>query len=402
MPGARPVRTVPGVAAVTEGDGGQGRGSGRAPRRWATPFALGAALALAMAVVPVGPGAAEAPAVFVDFAQASAANPFGGDPLAHPEGIVADGGDGFFVTGYGNGHVYHVTAGGQVSLFAELPAAPDGATAGIARAADGTLYVAHEGAPADTGLWRIGPGGGSHADDPAVHPDAPRKLFPLDPSHAVGTPNGVTVDRRGDLFVSDSQLGRIWKVSPTSTPEQPVEQLWAEGLPFAALISGVGVNGLQAEHHGDDLYAVNFDQGTVLRLSTLVPATVQPPTTIVWLSPLLLGRFFDGITIDGDDEVLYVTAAGQLSLFPFPLAPGHEILAVDVRDCAARNLPAVTRADRRVTTVANDPLLNVVTDVVLSPDEAHLYAVDLDFLGFGAPGGAVLRVPNGPPFPACP
>jgi DNA-binding beta-propeller fold protein YncE len=147
--------------------------------------------------------------------------------------------------------VAHVARDGKVTVLAQLPPTgkcgifPGPATLGIARAHDGTLFVAEcSGTPA-TGIWRVRPG------------SAPVQVAEL-PSG--GFPNGMALDdRNGELYVADSALGTIWKVparggAPTA---------WATG-PSLAELSFAGANGLVI--HGNAVWAGNLDKGIIVRM----------------------------------------------------------------------------------------------------------------------------------------
>ncbi|MBI4218788.1 MAG: hypothetical protein HY682_01500 [Chloroflexi bacterium] len=82
-----------------------------------------------------------------------------------------------------------------------LPPVPiaDGAIAGLALNEAGNVYAAaRSSVPGATGVWRITPGGSvvQYASLPAA-----------------GFPNGLAFDRAGNLYVSDSAKGIVWRVT---------------------------------------------------------------------------------------------------------------------------------------------------------------------------------------------
>jgi thiol-disulfide isomerase/thioredoxin len=85
-----------------------------------------------------------------------------------------------------------------------------------------------------------------------------------------GLPNGMALDaRNGDLYVSDSTLGTVWKVpaqggAPTA---------WATG-PSLAEASFAGANGLVI--HRNAVWAGNLDKGLIVRIPILSDGSAGP------------------------------------------------------------------------------------------------------------------------------
>ncbi|GGV02897.1 hypothetical protein GCM10010275_47540 [Streptomyces litmocidini] len=140
--------------------------------------------------------------------------------------------------------------------IATLPAVTDPSGAlvtGLARAHDGTLYVAYvTGTEEENGVWRIRPDGG-----------APQRVVkvPVD-----GFPNGLALDERcGTLYVADSARGVVWTAPVPDEGDEVDATVWAGGpalRPTAAL--PFGANGLKL-HHGA-VWVSNTALGTLLRI----------------------------------------------------------------------------------------------------------------------------------------
>ena len=87
------------------------------------------------------------------------------------------------------------------------------------------------------GIWRV----------PLTTFDHPVRIAAL-PTDSF--PNGVTLDSRGDLYIADSSLGRIWRLKPGSFDPT----VWADGpllAPTGASFMGFplpGANGLKLRH----------------------------------------------------------------------------------------------------------------------------------------------------------
>ncbi|MFG3349155.1 hypothetical protein ACGF1Z_29365 [Streptomyces sp. NPDC048018] len=151
--------------------------------------------------------------------------------------------------------VARVDGNGTTRILATLPAVANPRTpnigaaiaTGIARAHDGTLYVAYATGTAETGIWRVSPGG------------EPEQIAQLP---ADGLPNGIALDEKCDrIYVADSVRGVVWSV-PLATG---VPAVWASGAalePTAEL--PFGANGLKV--HNGAVWVSNTGQGTLLRI----------------------------------------------------------------------------------------------------------------------------------------
>ncbi|MFD0574541.1 hypothetical protein ACFQ0T_41535 [Kitasatospora gansuensis] len=125
-----------------------------------------------------------------------------------PENIVLEPDGSADVTFIGARQIARIGLDGHTQVLATLPAPAVPATplvgfaavTGIARADDGTLYVNYATGTEDlTGVWRLSPGG------------VPERIAALP---ANGLPNGLALDQQhGDLYVADSVLGTVWRVS---------------------------------------------------------------------------------------------------------------------------------------------------------------------------------------------
>ena len=162
--------------------------------------------------------------------------------------------------------VAHVTRDGKVTILAQLPSGgkcaifPGPATLGLARAHDGTLYVAECTGNSNTGVWRLRPG------------SAPVQIAELP---ADGFPNGMAIDNQtGDLYVADSFLGKVWKV-PT---QGGAPSAWATG-PTLDKVSFGGANGLVL--HDNAIWVSNTDQGVIVRIPIRGDGSAGPIDPVV-------------------------------------------------------------------------------------------------------------------------
>ena len=150
--------------------------------------------------------------------------------------------------------IYRITPTGRQSTL-DIPTA-GGITVGLAIDSHDTdfLYVAVRSAdPTAAGVWRVAR---DRFDDPTRVVSLPTDSFP----------NGMTFDQRGNLYIADSDLGRIWRVAPGA----PQATVWAAGpllAPTGESFQGFvlpGANGVKVR--GRTLYVSNTAGRTILTI----------------------------------------------------------------------------------------------------------------------------------------
>ena len=180
----------------------------RPARRSVVRFALPLIAAAVLPLVITATAAAVEAQTLVSFDRAAGQTP---ESVA----VVSDG------TAYVSlsfaSEIYRITPAGQQSTL-DIPTA-GGITVGLAIDSRDTnfLYVAVRSAdPAAAGVWRI----------PRDRFDDPARVVPL-PTDSF--PNGMTFDERSNLYIADSDLGRIWRVAPGAAKAT----VWAAGALLA-------------------------------------------------------------------------------------------------------------------------------------------------------------------------
>jgi len=125
-----------------------------------------------------------------------------------------------------------------------------------------------------------------------------------------GGPNDLAFDDRGNLFVTDPVLARIWRVDPSGNPEVFVQHPLLAGTPSdpALVFRAVGVNGIAFDKQHRFLYVSNTDQGSILRIDM---RSSHPAPSVFALSSLLRGS--DGIAFDRE-ETLWIAVNALDSL----------------------------------------------------------------------------------------
>lgn len=187
-----------------------------------------------------------------------------------PEGVATK--DGYAYVGFApTGEVAKVDLRtGERSKFASLPrpVANKGFMTGLAFGPDGALYAALVSfdPSVQPGVYRVGQAGG----DAALFAKDPKMVFP----------NGLVFDGRGDLFVTDSAAGTIFKANRKGAVTTWVSGAVLEGDPAQCGGSGnpfaIGANGL-VEREGA-FFATNTDKGSVVRIDVRSDGAAATPT----------------------------------------------------------------------------------------------------------------------------
>jgi sugar lactone lactonase YvrE len=205
-----------------------------------------------------------------------------------PEGLAIDKQGNIYAALTLTGNVWKMTAEGEQSILTHLDVGSSGGfLVGLAIDAMGNVYVCDDTFESGThGIWKVERNGEA-------------ELFAsLDPT---GFPNAMAFDKDGNLFVTDSALGKIYKIS--SSGEVTV---WLKD-PLLAPITAFGANGMEFDR--GDLWVANTDQGTIVRIKICEDG--RPRATVFVQSPALVGA--DGIAFD-ERRGLYVAVDIQNTL----------------------------------------------------------------------------------------
>ena len=201
-----------------------------------------------------------------------------------PESITADDAGNLYMTVGGTLQKY--TTDHQLVTIARIPLTSESGavTLGVKVGPDGYIYVvsaAFAPAPDAAAIWRVSPAG-----------DVTR-FATLAPQ---GIPNDLAFDAHEDMYVTDSGLGRIWKVDAQGNAQVWFEDPLLLGNPAnpIAVVHALGANGIAFDLLRRNLYVANTDFGRILRISLHhgQPKGIE----VVVTSDLLLGA--DGIAFD--------------------------------------------------------------------------------------------------------
>jgi sugar lactone lactonase YvrE len=213
-------------------------------------------------------------------------------PPSLPEGMAIDRQGNVFLSMAPTGELRKLSVDGSQSTYATFRVG-EGSLLGLTTDDDGNVYaVVNSGNAPDTdtqGVWR-------------VRPDGSKDLV-AGIGGGMGFPNDLAFDQQGNLFVTDSDLGAIWRVAPGQQPAvwllDPLLAGFTEGAaprcPNLATSSPIGVNGLAFTRSGDLIVSVT-EYGRLVRVPVLADGRAGTPQVLDEDCTTLAGA--DGITLD--------------------------------------------------------------------------------------------------------
>jgi sugar lactone lactonase YvrE len=237
-------------------------------------------------------------------------------PPDFPESIAIDKKGDIYVSMYPTGEIRKIAPDGTQSTVAVLGIGPvtpfpGRRIAGLALDERGDLYAALNDVPSTRGVWRIG-------NDGTV------ALLASLPSAG---PNALTFDARGNLFVSDSSGGRIYRVTRDgAVTVWSADPLLTGANPTACgtfPVGPLGANGVAFDKHGD-LFVANTTVGAIVRIPVAKDGSALVANDFVGPTCDLKGA--DGIAFDNHDN-LYVAVNIQRKILRVDLHGNMETLA---------------------------------------------------------------------------
>ena len=113
--------------------------------------------------------------------------------------------------------------------------------------------------------------------------------------------NDLTIDNKGNLYITDSYSPVIYRID-----KEGRATVWAESELFKSL--DIGLNGI-VWHPSGFLLAVNNNKGSIIKISTESPATVQPVKTRTFFPGA------DGLLINSAGNLVLVQNKGVNKVF---------------------------------------------------------------------------------------
>lgn len=194
--------------------------------------------------------------------------------------------------------ILQISPEGVTTVFATLNPTTDlinGGVAGLAVSPQGDVYAALPTFnPATHGVWRIGRGGAAER---------------LPGSEAMEFPNALAFDARGNLYVTDTPQGAVWRFGRNGSSE-----VWIRHELLSPGGFGIGANGI-AFSPPRDLFVANTDRGLVARIPIRPDGRAGEPEVVATGFELLV---IDGLAADAHGD-LHAAIAGASILGTAPL-----------------------------------------------------------------------------------
>jgi sugar lactone lactonase YvrE len=188
---------------------------------------------------------------------------FQAENLEYPEGIAIDKEGNIYVSlgppfwfGTGLGEVWMFSPDGTGTRVVEFPGGPG--PAGLAVDAPGNLYIAYPTSDSRNGVYRL---------------DKSGNLEKMEGSDGIWLANGLAFEKQGDLYVSDSAMGAVWRIP---TDGSGSAEIWFADPWLAGCFGIPGANGIA--YRQGSFYVANTAAGSIIEIPVLSdgsPGTAQ-------------------------------------------------------------------------------------------------------------------------------
>lgn len=230
-----------------------------------------AALTLSALMLPTAPARAADIETLVSFDAAAG---------ELPEGVAVDKRGNIYVSLVAPvSEIRKISPDGEQSTLVDLGLGGNGPL-GLAVDAQGTVYAAAATFdPATQGVYRI------TADGSATR---------LPGTGSIAFANGLTFDQRGNLYVTDSSAGAVWRIPRGGSAELWIQDSLLEGTGVLGVGVPIGANGITFRTP-NEIVVGNTEQGTLVSVPILPDGSAGEPVVIVE-DPAIFG--IDGLTVD--------------------------------------------------------------------------------------------------------
>ncbi len=208
---------------------------------------------------------------------------------AHPEGITTDSKGNFYVVTWDYDHLGHpghlivFSSEGKFQRRVEIAGASSRLGDVSFQQGTGDLLVVDYGGKQ---VLKVDPMTGASS------------VFTSIPGEKAA-PNGMTFDKKGNIYLTDSFQGTVWKTGPTGGAPAP----WVKTdlLVSHGVGTPLGANGLAFDHTETALFVGNTGDNTIIRVPMVNGEAGQPE---VWVTSSIVGP--DGMFCDEEDRLWVV------------------------------------------------------------------------------------------------
>lgn len=222
------------------------------------------------------------------------------DPAAaeFPEGVAVDKTGNVYASLPLRDEIRRIAPDGTQTVFAEF--APGTGPVGLAVDAAGSVYSAASGLDLETletdpetrGVYRVDRDGSTRR---------------LPGSEGIAFPNDVALDKRGNVYVTDSAGGAVWRIPRRGPAELWVEDPLLEGTGELGFGFPVGANGIAFRHNR--VIVASSERGLLVDIPVHPDGSPGHPTTLAE-APELFGA--DGIALDVHGDVYVASVRDEV------------------------------------------------------------------------------------------
>ena len=256
------------------------------------------------------------------------------------------------------GEIWQINPDGEISLLHEFPGGPG--AAGLTVSPSGVLYFGYPnpGYP-NNGVYRKERGGAAEK---------------LPGSEAIIVANGLALSKQGDLYVSDSALGTIWRF-PNGIEDAEVwfQHPWIAGCD--PVDAPFGANGIA--FWKDSLYVANTFRGMLVRVPVMEDGTAGAPEILAGDEECDFDDLFsmDGIALDVHGNVYALLVMQHKLVRINPEDGSHTVLLTE--EDGLFNTSSIAfgtgRQDRQYVFMSNFALLEPGPEGNLGPGVLKYY-----------------------------
>lgn len=208
-----------------------------------------------------------------------------------PEGVAVDKDGTIYVSLAPIGRLLAIAPDGSQRVLTTLPVGDGFGPLGLAVDATGNVYAAVVTFDAAThGVYRVAPDG---------------KASRLPGSQNIAFPNALAFDKRGNLYVTDSIRGAVWRIPRKGSARPWIQHPLLAGDGSLAPPFPVGANGIAHRH--STLLVANTELATIVEIPILPDGTPGAASVLAQSSAL---EHPDGIALDVHGNI-YVAVPSQ-------------------------------------------------------------------------------------------
>jgi sugar lactone lactonase YvrE len=265
-----------------------------------------------------------------------------------PEGIALDKKGNIYVSLANQSELRKITPDGSESVLATLPIGGFGLL-GLAVDASGNVYAALATTdPGTSGVYRVNRNGASER---------------LPGSENISFPNSLVFDKQGNLYVTDTTLGAVWKIPRGGQAEPWLQDELLEGTGDFGFGIPIGANGIV--YRKNTIHVANTEKGSIVSIPVNKDGSAGTPENLI-VDPGLSGA--DGLALDVHGDIYVVRVIGDELVRINMDNATLNVLASDGLDSPASLAFGTGKGNRQSVFIANFALISNANPGVVKVD----------------------------------